>query len=149
MNKVYIALYKGARDGHTLWTYWAIFCDYATRKMTKGLYSHCELVINKGNQIFDCYSSSVRDKGVRMKSMKLPKSKWDLIAVNISEQKVIDYFSANKDKKYDFLGAGGIVLGVPEDRNKLFCSEFVFNCITGSDKGWRFSPNDLYPIFGD
>jgi len=37
-------------------------------------YSHCELVING-----TCYSSSIRDGGVRGKTMALPSDKWDAV----------------------------------------------------------------------
>ena len=44
------------------------------RWWTGSQYSHCELVING-----TCYSSSIRDGGVRGKVMALPADTWDVI----------------------------------------------------------------------
>ena len=42
---IYLALYKGRRDGSG-WRVWsARFTDWLTRQLTRGRYSHCEVVI--------------------------------------------------------------------------------------------------------
>lgn len=146
-SKVYLALYKGRKKGSNLTALLARFSDWLTRKLTKGEYSHCEIVlVNDGLSL--CYSASVRDGGVRKKEMILDHEKWDLITLEkVSEFQVRQYFEKTKGAKYDFWGALGIVFGIKQKRSKFFCSEWCFNAIKNSDQGWRFSPNDLNEIF--
>ncbi|MDG6881060.1 Uncharacterised protein [Phocoenobacter uteri] len=134
MATIYLALYKGKGE----------LVDKAIRFFTKGRYSHCELAIAKKDG-FLSYSSSPRDNGVRCKFIKkFDRLKWDLVALeNVTEQQILDYFQQTKGKKYDWLGAIGVCLGLSQNRNRYFCSEWCFNVIFGSDEGWRFSPNQL------
>ncbi|OAU97577.1 hypothetical protein [Moraxella catarrhalis] len=140
-NKVYLACYHGRADkvGHRL-------CDGITRFMTKGKYSHCEIVISKQDGLYECYSSSIRDGGVRVKTMKLDSSHWDLILLNISKEQVLDFYKQTANCSYDLLGALGIVLGLRQHPDKYFCSEWCFEAITNKQNGYRFSPNDLYAM---
>ncbi len=140
---IYLALYKNQRKITSLRTLYYVIMDSLTRVLTRGKYSHCELVIKRDDGLYDCYSSSVRDKGVRVKTMDLSNDKWDLIKVNCPEKQIKDYYKTTQNMDYDFFGAGGIVLPIHEDRNKAFCSEWCFNCLYDSDQGWRFSPNQL------
>ncbi|HHF3852101.1 enoyl-CoA hydratase [Haemophilus influenzae] len=145
-GKVYLALYKGKKTGWTPKAILARLSDWLTRKLTKGLYSHCEIVVNKGFKV--CYSSSIRDGGVRSKIMYLEHEKWDLIELqNITEERIKAYFEQTKNMRYDWWGALGIVLGIKQKRSKYFCSEWCFNAICGGENGWRFSPNQLGAIF--
>ena len=80
-QQIYLALYKGRRDGSG-WRVWpARFTDWLTRKLTRGQYSHAEIAVREHPQasVYTCYSASIRDKGVRRKVMPLPTAKWDLI----------------------------------------------------------------------
>ncbi|MGQ0286798.1 enoyl-CoA hydratase [Pasteurellaceae bacterium 22721_9_1] len=154
--QIYLALYKGKKTGKNPTALLARFSDWLTRKLTKGIYSHCELVVEKKEFVggdpypyvtYDCYSSSIRDGGVRYKNMLLDRDKWDLIPINmISEQQIIRYFNQTKGAKYDWCGAFGIVFGVKHKRSRYFCSEWCFNTLFNSTDGWRFSPNDLAEI---
>lgn len=49
-NVIYLALYKGRRDGSG----WRVWCaratDWFTRVLTRGKYSHCEIAIRCRNQ---------------------------------------------------------------------------------------------------
>lgn len=140
MNNIYLACYHGRADK---WLHRLL--DNATKFFTRGKYSHCELAIHLGNGKYECYSSSYRDGGVRVKVMTLDPKKWDLIAVdNISESELRRYFTATKGSDYDLLGALGVVLGLREHPDKYFCSEWCFNAITGGQDGWRFSPVELF-----
>ena len=155
-NQVYLALYKNKR----LWRKEPIkaLADAVTRFFTKGQYSHCELVIEHTefngsshyahDTVFDCYSSSVQDGGVRCKQIDVSdNTKWDLIPLNdVTEQQIEAYFNRTLGRKYDWWGALGIVLGIKQKRSKYFCSEWCFNAIYNSDDGWRFSPNQLAAI---
>ncbi|HDR1925661.1 TPA: enoyl-CoA hydratase [Pasteurella multocida] len=158
-GKVYLALYKGKKTGKKPTALLACFSDWLTRKLTKGMYSHCEIAVIKeefvsGHHyetevIYECYSSSIRDGGVRCKEIDVSdSSKWDLIELNnVTEANVKRYFNGTKGLKYDWWGAFGIVLGIKQKRSRFFCSEWCFNAIRESDQGWRFSPNQLAVIF--
>lgn len=151
MDKVYLALYKGT--GGSLYDR---LTDWLIRKITKGQYSHCEIVVAKSEikdhyhreEWFECYSSSPRDGGVRQQVINLNDGKWDLIELpNVRESQVITYFKQTKGKPYDWRGMLGIAFGIKQKQDKYFCSEWCFNLINNSDEGWRFSPNQLAVIF--
>lgn len=155
-TQVYLALYKGKRDGK--WYQPSVFqarlCDWLIRKLTKGIYSHCEIAFERSESLYSCYSSSIRDGGVRSKIMPLPADKWDLIPIPNNLQfenelinRIIAYYDLTKNARYDWFGAIGIVFGIPHDCSKFFCSEWCMNAISNSNEGWRFSPNDLAAIF--
>ena len=147
MAKVYLALYKHKRN----WRKEPVkaITDRITRFFTKGEYSHCEIAIECGKNVYDCYSSSVQDRGVRCKRIDVSDtSKWDLLSLgDVSEEKIKTYFNRTCGAKYDWWGALGIVLGMKQKRNKYFCSEWCFNAIHGGESGWYFSPNQLAAIF--
>lgn len=159
-NQVYLALYKGRKTGKNVKAWAARFADWLIRKCTHGQYSHCEIAIlvkeqskqylfgNTSTAQYACYSSSLRDGGVRQKTMLLDSDKWDLIELtDIKAAQIIDYFSQTKDSRYDWFGAIGVVFGISQVRSKFFCSEWCMNAINGDNEGWRFSPNDLAAIF--
>lgn len=157
-NQVYLALYKGNRSGKGFAVLIARLGDWLTCKLTKGKYSHCELAVARrewlsghhydNEVVYDCYSASIRDGGVRCKQIDLDSGKWDLIPLNgITETQIKGYFEQTKGKSYDWLGALGVVLFTPQSRDKFFCSEWCFNAIFNSNHGWRFSPNHLAAIF--
>ncbi len=157
-NKVYLALYKGHRSGKGLRVWISRLGDWLTRKLTKGKYSHCEIAIKKikwetGHHydheiIYECYSSSIRDGGVRKKIIDVDSEKWDLIPLTgVSKSQIELYYQFTKGKSYDWWGAIGIVCGTSQRHNKYFCSEWCANAINGGDEGWRFSPNHLAAIF--
>ncbi|MPY07421.1 enoyl-CoA hydratase [Moraxella catarrhalis] len=140
-NKVFLACYHGRADkvGHRL-------CDAITRFITKGKYSHCEIAIKVQGNIYHCYSSSIRDGGVRTKTMLLD-DKWDLIALDgLTAADIEEYYWQTKGAKYDLLGALGVVFGLRQHASKYFCSEWCYNAIFGSNQGFRFSPNQLAEI---
>lgn len=157
VNQVYLALYKHKRSWRK--EPWKALADAVTRCFTKGKYSHCELVVERreftgGNHydnevVYDCYSSSVQDGGVRCKQIDVAdNTKWDLIPLpNITESQIKAYFDRTCGAKYDWWGALGVILGIKEKRSKYFCSEWCFNAIFDNENGWRFSPNQLATIF--
>ncbi len=148
MNDVYVAFYKHKRKITSLKTLLFYIFDTLTRVLTRGKYSHCEIAIKRDDGLYDCYSASVRDGGVRMKTMALNDGKWDLVSIECDKQQIIDYYRKTQNHGYDFFGAVGIVLPIREDREKAFCSEWVYNCLFDSEQGWRFDPNDLRVILG-
>ena len=150
-RQIYLALYKGNRDG-TGWRVWAArFTDGLTRILTRGRYSHCELAVRipetAGGQEYECYSASLRDGGVRRKIMPLPSAKWDLIELPDSVGgRLHGLWEETQGQGYDLPGAFGVVFGLPENRRRWFCSEWV-GAALGLSESWRFSPNDLAAIF--
>lgn len=142
MNKVFLACYHGRADklSHRI-------CDRITRFFTRGKYSHCEIAIALPDGRYQCYSSSVREGGVRTKIMPLNPDKWDLIALDgISPEQITRYYRQNHGLGYDLLGALGCVARLPQNADKFFCSEWCYNAIFGSNQGFRFSPNQLAEI---
>ena len=95
-NTVYLALYKGRRDGawYRPGVAAARLSDWIIRTLTGSPYSHCELAVPCADGQYDCYSSSIRDGGVRLKTMPLPPEKWDLIPVDASPEQVYEALAA-------------------------------------------------------
>ena len=147
---IYLALYHGHRGGTGLKVWVARFTDGLTRILTRGRYSHCEIAIRLAGQNsepqYECYSASLRDKGVRRKTMPLPSAKWDLIALPDSVGGRLEtLWAQTKGQGYDLPGAFGVVFGLRENRRRWFCSEWVGKAL-GLPESWRFSPNDLAVI---
>ena len=147
---IYLALYKGRRDGSG----WRVWCaratDWLTRVLTRGQYSHCEIAMRlpetADGQEYECYSASIRDKGVRCKVMPLPSAKWDLIPLpDDVGGRLATLWAQTKGQGYDLPGAFGVVFGLRENRRRWFCSEWVGKAL-GLPESWRFSPNDLAVI---
>ena len=147
---IYLALYHGHRSGTGLKVWVARFTDGLTRILTRGRYSHCELAVRlpetADGQEYECYSASLRDGGVRRKIMPLPSAKWDLIALPDSvDERLHRLWKETQGQGYDLPGAFGVVFGLPENRRRWFCSEWV-GAALGLSESWRFSPNDLAVI---
>ena len=144
---IYLALYHGHRGGTGLKVWVARFTDGLTRVLTRGRYSHCELAVRLPETAeYECYSASLRDGGVRRKVMPLPSAKWDLIALPDSVgERLHGLWEATQGQGYDLPGAFGVVFGLPENRRRWFCSEWV-GAALGLSESWRFSPNDLAVI---
>ncbi|PJG86227.1 enoyl-CoA hydratase [Conservatibacter flavescens] len=152
-GQVYLALYKGKAKN---WR--SRLVDSVIKLFTKGEYSHCEIAVFHSelvgnydiNEWFRCYTSSPRDGGVRIKCINVNDSnKWDLIKLdNVTEDEIEEFFEKTKSKKYDLLGAIGVVFHNKHSRNRYFCSEWCWEAL-GRSQGWRFSPNDLAMIFSN
>ncbi|HHE9974536.1 TPA: enoyl-CoA hydratase, partial [Haemophilus influenzae] len=103
-TKIYLALYKGKKTGKNPNALLARLSDWLTRKLTKGVYSHCEIAVMKevfvsGHHyetevMYECYSSSIRDGGVRCKQIDVyDREKWDLIPLDgVTEAQIKAYF---------------------------------------------------------
>lgn len=107
-----------------------------------------ELLPNQETDEFDCYSASLRNGGVRSKQMKLPPEKWDLVYIGESanlHHGLGNVYARTKGKKYDWLGALGVLFKNRHDWGKWFCSEFCA-AVLGFAEPWRCSSNDLADI---
>lgn len=149
-QQIYLALYRGRRDGSG-WRVWAArFTDGLTRVLTRGRYSHCEIAVREHPQasVYTCYSASIRDGGVRCKVMPLPEAKWDLIqmeSTSEAHERLQRVWTETRGQGYDLMGALGIAFGLPQNRRRWFCSEWCATAL-GLPDGWRWSPNDLAAI---
>lgn len=145
MTKVYLALYKGQKDGCGLNVRWARFRDWVVRAVTRSPYSHCEIAVTDHSQVsvYTCYSASARDGGVRCKVMALPSEKWDLIPLPPScIQSAVSLYVRTQGSRYDWWGAIGTVLKTPHSKSRWFCSEWCAQAF-GLIKPWRYSPQKL------
>ena len=144
MTKIYLALYKGRKDGRGLKVWSARFADWVIRTITRSPYSHCEIAISHPRDgLFDCYSASARDGGVRIKTMPLPSDKWDLIelprSVAVSASRLYQHTHGSG---YDWPGALGAVLKLTHSKRRWFCSEWCAAAIGLSD-AHKYTPASL------
>ena len=147
MTKVYLALYKGRKDGTGVKVQLARLTDWAIRKITRGKYSHCEIAIDLGGK-FECYSASWRDGGVRCKLIHLSLEKWDLIEFpeTVAEQARALY-RKTLGAKYDTWGVFATVLPhVKGNHTQWFCSEWCAMTL-GLSQPEQYSPNSLAKLF--
>ena len=90
---------------------------------TRSPYSHCELVVGD-----TCYSSSIRDGGVRRKPIDLSGPHWKVIALpHVNPLAVTQLYASTKGARYgwsDLLTQH--VLRTPfDDSSRWFCSEWA------------------------
>jgi len=114
----------------------------------RGPYSHCEMVVSDPgiDGKSDCYSSSLRDGGVRFKSILLDPAHWDVYEVYMDPEAVKAWFLPRIGAKYDLLGfLGFIIRPIPDDYEKFFCSSACMFSL-GFKQAWRFDPNAFFNI---
>lgn len=137
MRSVRLALYKPHRlsdIGGRLVCWW-----------TRSPYSHCELVVGD-----ECYSSSIRDGGVRRKSIDLSGPHWTVIDLpHVNPLAVTQLYASTKDAGY---GWGDLltqqILRTPlEDRARWFCSEWVAAAL-GLPRPETWTPGMLAEHYG-
>lgn len=147
-SDTYLAFYKGKKKGKGIKAAYYRFFDWLIRTVTKGEFSHVEIVTSSHKGIFECYSSSIRDGGVRRKLMPLNSDDWVLVPIDPGTMWLSDYYEQTKHQKYDFLGAIASTIPFVQKKDRQFCSEWCYNALEyGRTDGWRFSPNDLYAIY--
>jgi hypothetical protein len=131
-----VAFYCGTKKGL------AGVYNRGVRWLDRSTFSHCELVFDNGESA----SSSFMDGGVRFKEIDYTgKSDWVLVPIHWANEDVArEYFSANKEHKYDILGNVRFLFGFVRDSDsKLFCSEAVAGAL-GIANPWRLTPSALY-----
>lgn len=145
MAKVYLALYKGRREGRGIKVWWHRLQDWFVRTVTRSQYSHCEIAVSqpKSAFVYTCYSSSARDGGVRRKDMVLTPQNWDLIPLKYAHKNKAEWFYGyTKLKPYDWLGVFGLVLPLPQSKRRWFCSEWCA-VVVGFDHPYLSTPQSL------
>ena len=132
-----IAFYKGTRSGV------AGAYSIGVRKMTKGKYSHVELIFSDGVSASSTYS----DGGVRFKAIIYDPDKWDIFYLPSElEDKAYRWFKKHEGQKYDILG--NVFFAVPlvgDSDSRWSCAEAVAEAICIKDS-WRFHPNLLAAV---
>ena len=146
-TKVYLAVYKGTKDGKGANIQLVRLTDWAIRKITRGAYSHCEIAVNLGGK-YECFSASLRDGGVRRKLMYLQHEKWDLIELpDAFAEQARALYRKTLGAKYDTWGVFATVLpSVQGSRDKWFCSEWCAAAL-GLLQPEKYSPNSLAKLF--
>ena len=141
--KIHVAFYKSNHDK-------AKFMDKIISLTTNSMYSHVELVFDIAIDKFSgyCYSSSPRDGGVRSKLIEFNPTRWDLVEVDTdkTEDELYKFMSDHIGKKYDWLGAVGVVVPWFNGKeHRWFCSEIVAEFL-GLSNPPRVSPGTLYSL---
>lgn len=148
--KIKVAFYKAPKDdvfGNFISTYTGIF--------NRGLppYCHCEIGM-ECDGLWRWYSSASRNwdgtTGTRwIDEARLFKNpdRWDIFTIDVpgNVDDVITFCEKEKGKPYDWLGIYGFttVFGIPNARNKWYCSEVCNNAIFFAWKR-RISPKGLF-----
>lgn len=104
--------------------------DRLIRAVTRGSYSHVELIIGpvRPDGFRQSVSASGRDGGVRMKSIMFDPAKWDLIDAPVGDYARAVQFCVNQcSQPYDYLGAllAPFLWARTENKGRWFCSELV------------------------
>lgn len=146
MSDLKIAFYHGRKSGRGPKTWALRFLDWLTRRVTKGPFSHCEIVKELPDGSYECFSSSYRDGGVRSKILSLNDSEWVILdAPKLSEDSLKEFKVAHEGQGYDLLGAVGVVTLSTQNPTKWFCSELVAE-VLGLEESWRYCPNTLFSV---
>lgn len=132
-----VAFYKGTKPGL------AGIYNRGVRFVTKGKYSHCEIIFSDGMSA----SSSFADGGVRFKKIEYDLSRWDIIdIIDTDEKSALEWFKKHEGEGYDLIGNLHFIFGfIGDNRHKWSCAESVADAL-GIPDSWRINPNSLYPI---
>lgn len=131
---VKIALYKGPPT-----TQPRLFAHRAICSVTKGPYSHCELIDAEGWG----WSSSYWDGGVRRKQVDFNSGRWDVIEVEGDREKAVAWFEANNGEPYGWWGLLAWLLPFRlSDAKHPFCSSCIAMALDRPN-AWKVSPNDM------
>jgi len=128
---VRLAMYKG--KGH--------FNNAIIRWWTKSIYSHCELVLDGDIG----YSSSMRDGGVRGKSIDFNPEHWDFIELPFANAwNILEHFRETRGRPYGLIDLFWSQFFNRPNRDKGdFCSEWCAAAL-GLPNPSSYSPQSLY-----
>lgn len=127
--------YKGTRTG------WQGLYNIAVRAVTKGKFSHCELVFSDGLSA----SATFLDGGVRFKKIDYNPEHWDIIELpHFMETDARAWFERHEGQNYDVLGNIRFLFWLtPEEKCNWFCSEAIGESLR-LPEAWRYDPNVLH-----
>lgn len=132
-----VAFYKGTRPGL------AGIYNRGVRIVTKGVYSHAELIFSDGISA----SASFADGGVRFKQIDYDPSKWDFVEIpDRLEPRIRAWFEDHEGDLYDILGNVHFLVPLVGDSKSRWCCSEALGAAIGIPDAWRFHPNSLYAI---
>lgn len=125
----FIALYVGPGR----WT------NALIRRWQRSPYSHCELVVRRVADQFECWGASGHDGGVRRKVMPLDPLHWELYEVrSFSGEQAAQWFRSHEGEGYDLLGLLGFAWRPWRgERGRWWCSEALAAAL-GVEEPFRF-----------
>lgn len=144
---IYIAYYLGTKKENTS----ATLMDRLICAMTKSRYSHVELVYeyNHHTKFGTCWSSSMRDGGVRRSTINFGSGHWEMY--RLSEQpnkgRILTWMTQQDDRKYDYFGALGVKFPwFKQSKQRWYCTELIAAALhLPSSAG--ISPQSMYAFF--
>lgn len=129
-----IAFYKSTKSGL------AGLYNRGVRIITKGHYSHCEIIFSDGMSA----SASFADGGVRFKAIDYDPAKWDIFQLpEHLEVGARKWFSEHEGEKYDVLGNVHFLMPIFGDEKEKWCCSEACGAALGIAEPWRFHPNSL------
>lgn len=139
-----LAFYKG--EGGSLM---ARLGDAAIRKATGGRFSHVEAIAGLAQLGREhlCHSSSLRDGGVRTKTVFLDPDRWELLTVAADERLAVNRIQSQSGLPYDWRGllcSQFFAMG-DHSKRRWFCSEIVAYAL-GFHQPQRISPQMLHDV---
>jgi len=137
MKTIRVAFYKGTRSGL------AGIYSRGVRFVTKGKYSHCEIIFSDGMSA----SASFVDGGVRFKAIDYSPANWDFLEIDAAfENDAREWFKEHEGQAYDLLGNLHFFLPMfGDNRQKWSCAESIAEALKMPDP-WRIHPNNLYQL---
>lgn len=141
---VTLAFYKGRGN-----SVFQRFQDGIIRSVTRGIYSHVELISGDAmhGQTAVCLSASGRDGGVREKHILLKPESWDLVAMPLASEAPCQFIRGHLGARYDYTGLilSQVLAFGRHDPDKWFCSEICAAAL-GLPNPQRVSPQFLFDV---
>ena len=141
---VTLAFYKGRGN-----SVFQRFQDGIIRSVTRGIYSHVELISGDAlhGQSAVCLSASGRDGGVREKRIFLKSESWDLVSMHMDADAPCEFIRDHLGARYDYAGLllSQMLAFGRHDPDKWFCSEICAAAL-GLPNPQRVSPQFLFDV---
>lgn len=114
---------------------------------TRSNYVHCEIVTVKLEHTFYGYASDI-GVGVCARWKEYKIDDWEFIKIDDCKgvTELRSFYQKTKNRKYDYLGVLGFVLGTPQNPKRYFCSEWCAEFL-GVEKPYKVTPAKLKELF--
>lgn len=116
--------------------------------VTKSEYSHVEFVSRDDGTVYECWSSSNRDGGIRKTYITVNPEHWTLLELPTADAVNTNWFLERTGQKYDYVGLLCPILKTSlfSSKSKWFCSEAIAE-VLGHKDSWRYTPEMLFQIY--
>ncbi len=116
---------------------------------SRGRFAHVEFVADRHGSLGVCWSSSMRDGGVRRKEIDLASGHWVIVSLPFVRRALArTWFEGAEGRAYDYPGILGFAIPfVKELRRWLYCSESVAKALSAGGCGpatSNIAPSALY-----